>query len=130
MQDKWSTTILQELLDISGGDPWKKWKRTASARHIPLLPGADKADAYVPPDRGSTTLPNLYQWRVSASAREEQRVKTEMVEQEMKAAAKAAIKEKGKGKKKADSTPPPAQELSPEVLLNLQTKTGAAAILP
>ncbi|KAF9073980.1 hypothetical protein BDP27DRAFT_1390739 [Rhodocollybia butyracea] len=126
MQDKWSTTILQELLELSGGEPWKKWQRTASTRGVPLLPGVEKAEAYVPPDRGSITLPNLLQWRASAAVREEQRVKAENVGQEMK----AAMKEKVKAKKKAEPTPAPAQELSPEVLLNLQTKTGAAAILP
>ncbi|KAJ3811777.1 hypothetical protein F5876DRAFT_64519 [Lentinula aff. lateritia] len=121
MHDKWSTTILQELLDISGGDPWTKWKRTRSERGLPLLPGEEKATSYAPPDRGAATFMNLKEWRDSAQARA---LAQEKAEKENKEKAKAKEKEK---KKAAEVH---VAELSAEVLENLRTKTGAAAILP
>ncbi|KAJ3751219.1 hypothetical protein DFH05DRAFT_1539458 [Lentinula detonsa] len=123
MHDKWSTTILQELLDLSGGDPWKKWKRTRSERGLPLLKGEDEAAAYVSPDRGAATYMNLKEWRGSAQARA---LAQEKAEKERMDKAKAKAKEKEK-KKAAEVH---VAELSPEVLENLRTKTGAAAILP
>ncbi|KAJ4485348.1 hypothetical protein J3R30DRAFT_3438960 [Lentinula aciculospora] len=123
MHDKWSTTILQELLDISGGEPWRKWKRTRSERGLPLLAGDDKAAAFVPPDRGAATFMNLKEWRDSAQARALAQEKAEKEKAE-----KARAKEKERQKKKAAEVH--VTELSPEVLENLRTKTGAAAILP
>ncbi|KAJ3833989.1 hypothetical protein EV361DRAFT_921504 [Lentinula raphanica] len=121
MHDKWSTTILQELLDLSGGDPWKKWKHTRTERGLSLLPEDEAAAAYVPPDRGAATYMNLKEWRDSAQARA---LAQEKAQKEKKAREKAKEKEKKKGSEVH------VAELSPEVLENLRTKTGAAAILP
>ncbi|THU88455.1 hypothetical protein K435DRAFT_617283, partial [Dendrothele bispora CBS 962.96] len=41
LSSKWSTTILKELLDLSGGEPWRKWKREALEKGVPLVPGEE-----------------------------------------------------------------------------------------
>ncbi|KIM39125.1 hypothetical protein M413DRAFT_37241, partial [Hebeloma cylindrosporum] len=39
LQDKWSTTILKELMDLAGGDPWKQHVAEATRTGVPVLPG-------------------------------------------------------------------------------------------
>ncbi|OAX40471.1 hypothetical protein K503DRAFT_660447, partial [Rhizopogon vinicolor AM-OR11-026] len=41
MSNKWSTTIAKELMDLAGGDPWKKHKVAAQAAGMPVLPGEE-----------------------------------------------------------------------------------------
>ncbi|KAE9402006.1 hypothetical protein BT96DRAFT_879857 [Gymnopus androsaceus JB14] len=125
MHDKWSTTILHELLETSGGEPWRRWKASASKSGVPLFPGEEQAAAYVPPIRGAATFPNLKEWRASAP---ERALAKERLEKETKAREDAKAKETVKSKKAAAEEV--VTELSPEVLENLRTKTGAAAILP
>ncbi|KIK66057.1 hypothetical protein GYMLUDRAFT_158496 [Collybiopsis luxurians FD-317 M1] len=121
MNDKWSTTITQELLDLSGGEPWKKWKRRAAEQGLPILPGHERATEYVPPNRGAATFPNLREWKESAPARA---LAKERAEKERREKMKA-----NEMKKKA-AEEQPATELPAEVIENLKSKTGAAAILP
>ncbi|EKM83348.1 hypothetical protein AGABI1DRAFT_110018 [Agaricus bisporus var. burnettii JB137-S8] len=40
---KWSTTILREIMDTAGGDPWREYKQRQHEEGLPLLPGEDKA---------------------------------------------------------------------------------------
>lgn len=39
LDNKWSTTILKDLMTIGGGDPWKKWVATSTAAGIPPVVG-------------------------------------------------------------------------------------------
>ncbi|KAF8972576.1 hypothetical protein BDZ97DRAFT_1752467 [Flammula alnicola] len=39
LQDKWSTTILKELMEVAGGDPWKRHVAESKSAGMPLLPG-------------------------------------------------------------------------------------------
>lgn len=126
MHDKWSTTILQELLETSGGEPWKKWKNNATRLGLPLFPGEEQAALYTPPVRGAATFPNLKEWRALAPERalaKERLEKESKTREEEKAKEKAKLKSKGVAEESVT-------ELPPEVLENLRTKTGAAAILP
>jgi len=141
MHDKWSTIIFQELLDTSGGESWKKWKQAAEKDGLPLFPGEGKAAAYVPPDRGTMQYQTLKEWREGAKARE-------VVEQKKKAAEKKAevkrlaaekvneekrlanAKQAKEEKERQKNQVVVEDELAPEIVANLQNKTGAAAVLP
>lgn len=39
LHDKWSTTILKELMTIAGGDPWKKYVAASTAAGLPTVVG-------------------------------------------------------------------------------------------
>ncbi|KAF8816711.1 hypothetical protein BYT27DRAFT_7076705 [Phlegmacium glaucopus] len=39
LDNKWSTTILKELMTIAGGDPWKKHVATSTAAGLPTVIG-------------------------------------------------------------------------------------------
>lgn len=39
LDNKWSTTILKELMTIAGGDPWKKHVAASAAAGLPLISG-------------------------------------------------------------------------------------------
>ncbi|KAJ7596688.1 hypothetical protein C8J56DRAFT_737576, partial [Mycena floridula] len=43
LQDKWSTTIVRELMDVAGGNPWEKWKADAIKAQKPIVPGEENA---------------------------------------------------------------------------------------
>ncbi|PPQ85032.1 hypothetical protein CVT26_007769 [Gymnopilus dilepis] len=45
MQDKWSSTILKELMDIAGGEPWKRHVQTCASTGAPLFPSTPLAPA-------------------------------------------------------------------------------------
>jgi len=40
LQDKWSTTILKELMDLAGGNPWKQHVEEATKAGMPVIPGS------------------------------------------------------------------------------------------
>ncbi|KAF8885259.1 hypothetical protein CPB84DRAFT_1634434, partial [Gymnopilus junonius] len=42
MQDKWSTTILKELMDLAGGDPWKRHVQECQKAGTPVIPTGEK----------------------------------------------------------------------------------------
>ncbi|GBE78617.1 hypothetical protein BKA93DRAFT_739476 [Sparassis latifolia] len=63
LDKKWSSTILQELLDLAGGPIWSRWKKQRAAAGLPVLdppvpkPQAPKASAQDPfflPNRPKT----------------------------------------------------------------------------
>ena len=39
LDNKWSSTILKELMNIAGGDPWKKYVATSAAAGLPPVSG-------------------------------------------------------------------------------------------
>ncbi|KAG6874139.1 hypothetical protein C0995_005556 [Termitomyces sp. Mi166 len=41
MHEKWSTTILKELMEVAGGEPWAKWKKEAQGSGQPVVPGEE-----------------------------------------------------------------------------------------
>lgn len=41
MDNKWSTTIIRELMEAAGGDPWREYKKLRTAGGLPLLPGEE-----------------------------------------------------------------------------------------
>ncbi|KAG6886559.1 hypothetical protein C0992_003384 [Termitomyces sp. T32_za158] len=47
MHEKWSTTILKELMEVAGGEPWKKWKQEAQASGQPVVPGEENESKVV-----------------------------------------------------------------------------------
>ncbi|KAG6916921.1 hypothetical protein DXG01_004682 [Tephrocybe rancida] len=64
MHEKWSTTILKELMEVAGGDPWVKWKLEATAAGIPVIPGEENERATVKRST-RTPLPSLNAFRAS-----------------------------------------------------------------
>ncbi|KAF5382835.1 hypothetical protein D9757_007317 [Collybiopsis confluens] len=116
MHDKWSTSITEEILNITGGDPWKHWKRKANEQNLPILPGHDRASSYTPPNRGSATYPNLQEWKNSAPARALAKQRAEKEKREK-------AEEADRKKKAADELKLSASELPAEVAENLRTKT-------
>jgi len=68
MQQKWSTAILKELMDLAGGVSWTQWTSHAQASGQPVVPGeetearADKASS-----TGGAVLPTLKAFRVAKS---------------------------------------------------------------
>ncbi|KAG6899336.1 hypothetical protein C0993_011124 [Termitomyces sp. T159_Od127] len=47
MHEKWSTTILKELMEVAGGESWTKWKREAQASGRPVVPGEENENKVV-----------------------------------------------------------------------------------
>jgi small subunit ribosomal protein S25 len=39
LHNKWSTTILKELMTIAGGDPWKRYVADSTAAGLPVVAG-------------------------------------------------------------------------------------------
>lgn len=39
LHNKWSTTILKELMTIAGGDPWKKYVAASTVAGLPAIVG-------------------------------------------------------------------------------------------
>ena len=111
MDKKWSTTIVKELMELAGGDPWRRWKNTAEKTGQPVLPGEEHERPTIPAPKGMLPLPNLKVYRQTHP-------------QSKKADGKVALdgtsKQKGqKAGKDAVVTPP-----------DVGAKTGAAAVLP
>jgi len=64
LQDKWSTTIVKELMDVAGCSSWQKWKEEASELGLPVVPGEEREGRKVAkkPQRIST-------WKKPSSTR-------------------------------------------------------------
>ncbi|KAL0950498.1 hypothetical protein HGRIS_007307 [Hohenbuehelia grisea] len=41
LQDKWSSSIVRELMDTAGAPSWSRWKKEAAAAGRPVLPGEE-----------------------------------------------------------------------------------------
>ncbi|KAG6841627.1 hypothetical protein C0991_009052 [Blastosporella zonata] len=65
MHEKWSTTILKELMEVAGGTPWAKWKLEALAAGIPVVPGEEKEHTVVKRTTTPTPLPSLNAFRAA-----------------------------------------------------------------
>jgi small subunit ribosomal protein S25 len=54
MHRKWSTSILQELMDTAGGTAWERWKAERSAAGLPILGEAPVETPVLEPIRSRT----------------------------------------------------------------------------
>ncbi|KAF9466895.1 hypothetical protein BDZ94DRAFT_1125798, partial [Collybia nuda] len=65
LHEKWSTTILKELMDVAGENSWFQWKAEAKASGLPIVPGEERESLVVKrPSSGS--LPSLKVYRATA----------------------------------------------------------------
>lgn len=81
MHQKWSATILKELMSVAGGDPWKVHVAEAKRTGMPILPGEEiheKAARAMTMKGGEKNekLPNLKEY-LKANPHRAQREKTE-----------------------------------------------------
>ncbi|TFK28348.1 hypothetical protein FA15DRAFT_665310 [Coprinopsis marcescibilis] len=60
LSDKWSTTIVAELMELAGGAPWKLHKAESRISGAPLVPGEESAPK---PRPAKTALPSLHLFR-------------------------------------------------------------------
>ncbi|GLB36709.1 putative mitochondrial ribosomal protein L51 / S25 / CI-B8 domain [Lyophyllum shimeji] len=67
LHEKWSTTILKELMELAGGESWAKWKLEAAAAGLPLVPGEENEPRVVKRPT-PTPLPSLKVFRGGQSA--------------------------------------------------------------
>ena len=66
MQQKWSTTILKELMGLAGGDSWAQWKSHAQASGQPVVPGEEnETHVKTAPSAGGAVLPTLQEFRAA-----------------------------------------------------------------
>ncbi|KAK0463892.1 uncharacterized protein EV420DRAFT_1520602 [Desarmillaria tabescens] len=64
LHEKWSTTIVKELMDTAGTEGWTRWKTNALASGLPIVPGEEnEAKARVSMD--VTRLPSLKEFRAA-----------------------------------------------------------------
>ncbi|RDB24602.1 hypothetical protein Hypma_008216 [Hypsizygus marmoreus] len=117
MHEKWSSTILKELMEVAGGDAWAQWKLEAAATGQPLVPGEESEDSVVKRP-APTPLPSLKLFRATAppppAPESESSKEKHTLEQAI--AGEASLKAE---EKQADIPIPPPRP-----------KTGAAAVLP
>lgn len=110
MHEKWSTTILKELMELAGGDPWRKWKVESASAGVPLVPGEENEHRII--KRSSIPLPSLKVFRAS-------RPVLSTPESESQQTSKEEIEEASLRVLKMEMpTPPPVP------------KTGVSAALP
>ncbi|KAG5643813.1 hypothetical protein DXG03_009589 [Asterophora parasitica] len=65
LHEKWSSTILKELMELAGGEPWAKWKAEAATKGLPVVAGEEnEGKAVKRPTR--TPLPSLKTFRANA----------------------------------------------------------------
>jgi small subunit ribosomal protein S25 len=79
MQQKWSTAILKELMDLAGGVSWGQWKSHAQASGQPIVPGEEKeARAGKASSIDGAVLPTLKAFRAAETlgSATEQKIKT------------------------------------------------------
>ncbi|KAG7090636.1 hypothetical protein E1B28_009738 [Marasmius oreades] len=116
MHKKWSTNILKELMEVAGGDPWRKWKNKAQREGHPLVQGEEIERPTPLPPTGMLPLPNLKVYRETHPPESKEK-KVEKKKDPSKRISLDASKKKEAPTSQAD-------------LSNLTTKTGAAAVLP
>ncbi|KAF8641541.1 hypothetical protein AX16_009918 [Volvariella volvacea WC 439] len=63
MEEKWSTTITRELMDLGGGSQWATWKADRLENKEPLLPGEQNEKPVG--RRSSQGLPTLKEFRAA-----------------------------------------------------------------
>ncbi|KAF9261918.1 hypothetical protein L218DRAFT_973754 [Marasmius fiardii PR-910] len=120
MHKKWSTTILKELMEVAGGDPWRKWKNKAQKEGLPLVQGEERERPAPPPPAGMLPFPNLKVYRQTHPPESKEK---KVEKKERKKVAQDGSQKKGKGT--SEETQTPQVDLS-----NVTTKSGAAAVLP
>ncbi|KAF5361664.1 hypothetical protein D9758_007302 [Tetrapyrgos nigripes] len=123
LNNKWSTTILKELMEVSGGDAWQKWKRTAQSEEKPVVPGEKNETSSLSNDSGSNvTLLSYAAFRAANPIKPKEKTQAKATEND---AAKEPVKPTQKKVKGGKVEAPFVEELKLD-----PTKTGAAAILP
>jgi small subunit ribosomal protein S25 len=68
LDDKWSSTILKELMNIAGGDPWKKYVAESTAAGLPAISGEAFHSEVLKPEvkrkvKDNEVLPSLKEYR-------------------------------------------------------------------
>jgi len=65
LHDKWSTTILKELMTIAGGDPWKKYVAESTTAGLPPIIGLGTQHEMMKSEveRDTEPLPSLKEFR-------------------------------------------------------------------
>ena len=66
LHNKWSTTILKELMTIAGGDPWKKYVAASAAAGLPPVVGEAFQSTKMEEERemeDTEPLPSLKEYR-------------------------------------------------------------------
>ena len=68
LHDKWSSTILKELMNIAGGDPWKKYVAESTAAGLPAIFGEAFHSEDMKPEvkrqaKDKEPLPSLKEYR-------------------------------------------------------------------
>lgn len=78
LQEKWSSAILQELMDTAGGETWKRYKAAAKVDGLPVVPGESKTVAEARKTSKSSAkkgLPTLEEWQKAQDKLEEAKSK-------------------------------------------------------
>jgi small subunit ribosomal protein S25 len=113
LQEKWSSAILQELMDTAGGEPWKRYKAAAKVDDLPVVPGEGKKVAEARKSAKSSTkkdLPTLEEWQKIQDKLEEAK-STQAKGAKKEAASQSAPEAKGKKAKK--DTPSDSAQKTP-----------------
>jgi small subunit ribosomal protein S25 len=63
LDEKWSTTIVRELMDLAGGTAWAEWKSHALETGIPVVPGEESAGRPLP-KKLALPPPTLAPWEL------------------------------------------------------------------
>jgi small subunit ribosomal protein S25 len=108
LHEKWSSTILRELMDTAGGTAWETWKAERLVAGEPIVEGEEKHKEAEKLLRRRPVPPSLEEWTVKK-------------EMEAKAKEERKIEEERK-REEAEEV-----ELMPE---RPRPRTGAAAVLP
>jgi small subunit ribosomal protein S25 len=118
LHEKWLTTILKELMEVAGGDPWFQWKTEAKAAGLPVVPGEENESKAVkrPP---KIRLPSLQMYRASVPPPATTPTPTLMASAKTTPEGAAPTETKTKAMKAAEVPIPPPR-----------LKNGAAAVLP
>ena len=117
LQEKWSSSILQELMDTVGGDPWKRYKAAAKVDNLPVVPGESEKVAQTRKAATSSAkknLPTLDEWQKIQDKLEEAKSK-QPKEAKDEAASKSVPETKVKAKQAKKET---TSESAPEAKAN------------
>jgi len=128
-------------LDLSGGEPWRKWKRDAVAKGVPLVPGEENESFSSELVDGEGEVPaqgkgkkkgveedNLPSYKVFRAANPVQAKPATSTRTTTKKDGKQEVKKEGTMGKKVKGG-----KVEPQVVEELMldsSKTGAAAVLP
>lgn len=64
LHEKWSTTIVKELMETAGTEGWTRWKTNALASGLPIVPG-EESESRARVSTDVTRLPSLKEFRAA-----------------------------------------------------------------